>query len=119
MTSLAAKNVHLARYDTLTDRECGSVAAGISNPEYRRTPGTFQIVTVDAARRWIEAGAPVAGICGATVCLAQSGLLDDRAHTSSAPEQLATTGYRGAQHYVDAAAVTDRNVITAGAESPV
>ena len=72
-----------------------------------------------AARRWADAGVPVAGICGATVGLARSGLLDDRTHTSNAPEQLAPTGYAGAAHYVDAPAVTDRGVITAAALAPV
>ena len=70
---------------------------------------------VDAARRWSEAGTPVAGICGATMGLARAGLLDDRRHTSNAPEQLSPTGYAGAAHYVDAPAVTDRGVITAAA----
>lgn len=74
---------------------------------------------VAAARRWADAGVPVAGICGATVGLARSGLLDDRTHTSNAPEQLAPTGYAGAAHYVDAPAVTDRGVITAAALAPV
>ncbi|MCR5979211.1 glutamine amidotransferase [Gordonia jinghuaiqii] len=74
---------------------------------------------VDAARRWVDATVPVAGICGATVGLARGGLLDDRRHTSNAPEQLTPTGYAGAAHYVDAPAVTDRGVITAAAVAPV
>ncbi|MBD0863476.1 DJ-1/PfpI family protein [Gordonia sp. zg691] len=74
---------------------------------------------VDAARRWVDASVPVAGICGATVGLARGGLLDDRRHTSNAPEQLTPTGYAGAAHYVDAPAVTDRGVITAAAVAPV
>lgn len=74
---------------------------------------------VEAARRWVSADVPVAGICGATIGLARGGLLDDRAHTSNAAEQLAPTGYRGAGHYVDAPAVTGRGVITAAAVAPV
>ncbi|MFW0797282.1 DJ-1/PfpI family protein [Gordonia sp. CPCC 205515] len=74
---------------------------------------------VDAARRWADAGIPVAGICGATVGLARAGLLDDRRHTSNAPEQLEPTGYAGAEHYVDAPAVTDRGIITAAAVAPI
>ena len=74
---------------------------------------------LDAAHRWVGAGIPVAGICGATIGLARSGLLDDRAHTSNAAEQLTPTGYAGAGHYIDAPAVTDRGVITAGAVAPV
>ncbi|GAA1482684.1 type 1 glutamine amidotransferase family protein [Gordonia sinesedis] len=73
----------------------------------------------EAARRWADAGVPVAAICGGTVGLARAGLLDDRAHTGNAAEELAATGYAGGDHYVDAAAVTDRGVITAGAIAPV
>ncbi|MGV9794643.1 DJ-1/PfpI family protein [Gordonia sp. NPDC003422] len=74
---------------------------------------------VDAALRWNAAGVPVAGICGATLGLARAGLLDHRRHTSNAREQLAPTGYQGAEHYVDAPAVTDDGIITAAAVAPV
>ena len=73
----------------------------------------------DAARRFLDAGVPVAAICGATAGLARAGLLDDRRHTSAAAEYLASTGYAGGQHYVDERAVVDGNVITAGPQSPV
>jgi putative intracellular protease/amidase len=73
----------------------------------------------DAARRFLDAGVPVAAICGATAGLARAGLLDDRAHTSAAPEYLAATGYAGADRYVDARAVVDGDLITAGPQSPV
>jgi putative intracellular protease/amidase len=72
-----------------------------------------------AARRFLDAGAPVAAICGATAGLARAGLLDDRAHTSAAPEYLAATGYAGGNRYVDAPAVVDGDLITAGPQSPV
>lgn len=45
-------------------------------------------VWTDAARRFLDAGVPVAAICGATAGLARAGLLDDRAHTSAAVEYL-------------------------------
>lgn len=70
------------------------------------------------ARQFVEAGVPVAGICGATFGLAKEGLLDDCAHTSNVAEYLVYSGYSGADHYVDAPAVTDRDVITADAMSP-
>ena len=73
----------------------------------------------DAARRFLDAGVPVAAICGATVGLARAGLLDTRRHTSAAAEYLAYTGYAGGEHYVDERAVADGNVITAGPQSPV
>ena len=72
-----------------------------------------------AAGRFLEAGVPVAAICGATAGLARAGLLDERRHTSAAAEYLAATGYAGGEHYVDARAVVDRDLITAGPQSPV
>jgi putative intracellular protease/amidase len=72
-----------------------------------------------AARRFLDAGVPVAAICGATAGLARAGLLDERRHTSAAAEYLAATGYAGGDHYVDARAVVDGDLITAGPQSPV
>jgi putative intracellular protease/amidase len=72
-----------------------------------------------AAGRFLDAGVPVAAICGATAGLARAGLLDRRRHTSAAPEYLAATGYAGADSYVDQRAVVDGNLITAGPQSPV
>ena len=73
----------------------------------------------DVAARWLDAGVPVAAICGATSGLARAGLLDERHHTSAAPEYLAATGYAGAGHYVDARAVADGGLVTAGPDAPV
>ena len=72
-----------------------------------------------AAGRWLAAGVPVAAICGATFGLARAGLLDTCRHTSAAPEYLAASGYRGGEHYVDARAVADDGLVTAGPQSPV
>ncbi|MFC6286193.1 DJ-1/PfpI family protein [Nocardioides sp. GCM10027113] len=74
---------------------------------------------VDKARDFLTAGTPVAAICGATGALAQAGLLDDRAHTSNAPEFLAALGYAGAAHYVDEPAVVDGDLVTASGVAPV
>jgi putative intracellular protease/amidase len=71
------------------------------------------------AKRFLDDGVPVAAICGATAGLARAGLLDDRKHTSAAPEYLAATGYAGSDRYVDARAVVDGDLITAGPQSPV
>lgn len=65
------------------------------------------------ARDFVDAGVPVAAICGATFGLARAGLLDERRHTSNDPQWLATSGYRGGSRYVQAPAVEDRGVITA------
>lgn len=67
------------------------------------------------ARAFLDAGVPVAAICGATLGLAAEGLLNDHDHTSAALEYVASApGYQGAERYRDdAVAVTDRNLITA------
>jgi putative intracellular protease/amidase len=72
-----------------------------------------------AAGRFLDAGVPVAAICGATAGLARAGLLDERSHTSSAAEYLAATGYAGGDRYVDERAVVEGDLITAGPQSPV
>lgn len=72
-----------------------------------------------AARTFLAAGVPVAAICGATAGLAREGLLDDRAHTSAVSFYLAATGYGGGERYVEADAVTDGDLITAGPTEPV
>ena len=64
-------------------------------------------------------GTPVAAICGAMLGLARAGLLDDRDHTSNAPEFLAVAGYGGAARYRDERVVADRDLITAPATMPV
>ena len=74
---------------------------------------------VEKAAQFIDADVPVAAICGATMGLAAAGLLDNRRHTSNAAEALASTGYRGGEHYVDEPAVTDGNVVTASGTAPV
>ncbi|MET9626199.1 DJ-1/PfpI family protein [Lentzea sp. NPDC006480] len=67
------------------------------------------------ARRFREAGKPVAAICGATIGLAREGLLDDVKHTSNFPGELGE--YSGSGLYQDVRAMRDRGVITAGGAS--
>lgn len=71
------------------------------------------------AGRLLARGVPVAAICGATYGLARVGLLDERDHTSNAPDFLPPTGYAGAARYRDVPVVEDRDLITAGATEPV
>ncbi|MGW6706873.1 type 1 glutamine amidotransferase family protein [Streptomyces sp. NPDC054956] len=72
------------------------------------------------AEEFLAAGVPVAAICGATAGLARAGVLDTRTHTSAAPFYLdAQPGYAGSEHYVEADAVTDGDLITAGPTEPV
>jgi putative intracellular protease/amidase len=73
------------------------------------------------AKRFLAAGTPVAAICGATFGLACAGVLDERRHTSAAPEYLVASGYRGGDLYEDARAIADeeRLLVTAGPDAPV
>lgn len=73
----------------------------------------------EKARAFLDAGVPVAAICGGTGGLALAGLLDDRAHTSNAAEFLAGLGYRGGHLYRHETAVTDGDLITASGTAPV
>lgn len=71
------------------------------------------------AQEFVDAGVPVAAICGATLGLARVGLLDHRRHTGNDPDWLATSGYQGRSLYVREPAVEDRGIITASATAPV
>lgn len=57
----------------------------------------------------------IAAICGATMALAQKGLLNNRKHTSNDKEllKMVCPGYSGEKYYVNQPAVTDDNLITA------
>lgn len=76
-------------------------------------------VWLDVAQRFLDADVPVAAICGATYALAAAGMLDGRPHTGPDAGFLASSGYAGAQHYVDELVVTDGNLITANPVAPV
>jgi putative intracellular protease/amidase len=73
------------------------------------------------ATRFLAADKYVAGICGGTLALANAGLLNDKKHTSNAPEYLATTakGYTGTAHYINkTTAIEDHKVVTAPGNAP-
>lgn len=74
---------------------------------------------VEAARRFLDAGRPVAAICGATAGLARAGILDNRRHTSNSLDYLKATGYRGVALYENQPAVIGDNVITASGIAPL
>ena len=63
----------------------------------------------------LSAGALVCAICGATVALANAGLLDQRQHTSNGAGylEMVSPSYKGQKFFVDAPSVADRNLITA------
>jgi putative intracellular protease/amidase len=73
------------------------------------------------AQEFLAAGVPVAAICGATIALAEAGMLDARPHTSNNLEMLRQfcPGYHGADHYVEEPAVTDGDLITATGTAPL
>ena len=75
----------------------------------------FQILQI--AKQFLEAGGLVAAICGATVALANAGLLDNRKHTSNGAGflNMFCPEYKGTDNYIDNPAVRDGNLITAAA----
>lgn len=77
------------------------------------------IEAAQKAKDFLAAGVPVAAICGATAGLARLGLLDDKRHTSNAPDYLQATNYQGAALYVNEPAVTDGRLITAAGTAPL
>ena len=71
--------------------------------------------------RHYDEGATVAGICGGTLALARSGLLNRVHHTSNSQAFLAENaqGYQGGSGYIESAsAVSDARVITAPGTAP-
>jgi len=78
-----------------------------------RNPDPPEIGGLIEAVRYREV--PLATICGATLALARSGVLDEVRHTSNSPAYLkeAVPAYEGGDRYVDALAVADGGVITA------
>lgn len=69
-----------------------------------------------------DQGASVAGICGGTLALARSGLLDNVSHTSNNKAFLEdkADGYQGGARYIESPkAVSDTRLITAPGLAPV
>ena len=64
---------------------------------------------------------PLAAICGATLEMARAGLIDQVEHTSNILPylQAMVPTYRAQDYYVDAPAVTDKNIVTADGLSSV
>lgn len=83
--------------------------------------GPEQAPVMAKVREALESEAVVGAICGATMALANAGLLDERPHTSNdvAALKMFCPGYRGEQYYVNEPAVTDGNLITASGLAPV
>jgi len=73
------------------------------------------------AERCIKEGILVAAICGATMGLAQAGLLNSRWHTSNdlGYMKMVCPTYSGDQYYKMDPAVTDENLVTASGIAPL
>lgn len=71
---------------------------------------------IEKAIEFLSSGALVCAICGATAALANSGLLDGRAHTSNGPGflEMFAPNYKGQSFYIDKPSVADNNLIIAG-----
>ncbi|WP_310551221.1 type 1 glutamine amidotransferase family protein [Paenibacillus glufosinatiresistens] len=73
------------------------------------------------AERCLKEGVAVGAICGATLGLAQAGMLDSRWHTSNDLSYLKMIcpSYSGQEYYKAEAAVTDGKLITAAGVAPL
>ncbi len=73
------------------------------------------------AQRCLREGVLVAAICGATMGLAQTGLLNSRPHTSNDLEylKLVCPTYKGEEYYKMESVVTDGKLITASGIAPL
>lgn len=76
---------------------------------------SVHIKAIQKAKEFLEKGAVVAAICGATVALANAGMLNERPHTSNGVGflDMFVKDYNGEAYYVDCPSVVDDNLITA------
>ncbi|EAK9421515.1 glutamine amidotransferase [Listeria monocytogenes] len=70
---------------------------------------------IEKASELLALNATVAAICGATVALANHGLLDNRPHTSNGAGflEMFSSSYKGQNSYINELSVGDNNLITA------
>ncbi|BBI33537.1 type 1 glutamine amidotransferase family protein [Cohnella abietis] len=76
---------------------------------------------LNIAERCLKEGILVAAICGATIGLAQTGMLNSRWHTSNDLEflKMICPTYAGEKYYKMESAVTDGKLITASGVAPL
>jgi putative intracellular protease/amidase len=69
---------------------------------------------LNISKQVLQNGGVVAAICGATAALANTGILDDRPHTSNGPGflEMVSPVYKGSSFYQDKPSVSDNNLIT-------
>ena len=70
---------------------------------------------IEKAGKLLSVGAVVCAICGATVALANAGLLDQRPHTSNGAGylEMVSPAYKGQKFFIGTPSVADHNLITA------
>lgn len=76
---------------------------------------------IQIASKLINQNVTVAAICGATLALAKSNLLNTRKHTSNDKDYLkmSCAEYSGEKFYLDSPVVVDGNLITATGLAPL
>ncbi|HEY6953482.1 MAG TPA: type 1 glutamine amidotransferase family protein [Bacteroidota bacterium] len=76
---------------------------------------------IEMVENLIDRGVVVAAICGATVALANAGILNRRKHTSNGKGflEMMCPEYKGSANYIDSPAVCDGNLITASGLAPL
>jgi putative intracellular protease/amidase len=141
LPGLAMANDMQQRFDVViagTSTDPVTTKGGLTVVPSRRLadidPGDIDLLIIPGADTWaaghdevlalatdlVAAGTPVAAICGATLGLARTGLLDDRPHTSNALDFLTSSpAYHGAEHYREAKVVVADTVITAPATATI
>ena len=72
---------------------------------------------LEVALRFRECGGCICAICGATVALANIGMLDEVKYASNGQGflEMMSPGYKGQNFFIDEPAVRDGNIITASA----
>lgn len=76
---------------------------------------------IGMAAALLEKGIRICAICGATVALADAGILNDRQHTSNDKEYLkmACPNYTGSDNYINEPVAVDANLLTATGIAPL
>ncbi|WP_424350103.1 DJ-1/PfpI family protein (plasmid) [Latilactobacillus sp. 5-91] len=72
-------------------------------------------IIISKAQDLLSVGGKIGGICGATVALANGGLLNETEHTSNGPGflDMFSPAYHGQKFYLDQPSVCNNNIITA------
>lgn len=110
--------LHVRPDGDLSDLDTESVAALVLPGGNTWNEGHEKVLGLASAL--VEKGTPVGGICGATLGLARTGLLNAKKHTSNALEFLTSaTEYSGSLYYEDARVAVDGTLVTAPGTAPL